>query len=687
MANPIDYSKLSDTALEQIASGKPIDYSQLHDDDLHEIIKSAPKPEPKISPLASIGIGERHLGGAGPIAAGAAQAIPDKIMQWLSGPTLSLEGKSPQEIQQALKGKSPTQVNAALKSMGIHGDVGPTTSSQLYEEAKKPEEELYAQSQKQQPLGTGVGSLIGTGLAFEGLGQISPTLMATSKAPEGASLATKALTVGKNIIPHAVNAFIPGAEIAAMESKNRLIGGTPEEAKGLALDTAKGGATASAVVGGLSALAGGLGLAGETKTAKDIKGYYNIGKEGKDLGKVSTQIGDLNAPELVDPVSLHDTQAANNVLDQINKIDDHLGESVGETVKEATANGVTHKADPDAINKIDDLFNKGKAEVAAKQDPEAVPDEDKFDNTRLKKFFDFAKRYTDPSQPGLSSAELQEFRNGLGDFQRRVSFTDPVLAADIRGLVSNLTDDLKSNVMGYKDAAERLSEFRKQVPETILSKDNPVDITKLRLSGTRNSQARLMNQLKSVIRGLNDPKNVTAKGSYTNLLQGLQKFHTDELVRQAKALGENKQVNTVFQNTGVTPDSIADSIKTAATKSKLLQDYTGHNLDLASLAKNPSQIVTKPLGWAANKLGVARSGENAVLNTGKRLYNASSEDLEALAGKLEQIPAQKSLGSALRKAVNSKNSSEKNSILFTLMQNPDTRRIIQSGEFYVGTGD
>lgn len=659
MADPIDYSKLSDETLQKMSNGHQLDYSSLPDQDLHEMAKHADAPTPApISNLSAVGAGIRHLGGLGPITAGAAQGLPDKVMSVLHN------------IAPSTVSASPTQVNAMLAAMGIKGDVGPTSSSALYNEAKQPEEQRLEQAQSQHPLMTGAGKLAGDVLAFEGAGMLSPKIALADDAGRLAKIGA-----------HVGNAFIPSATVGAMESKNKLIGGTPEEAKGLAKDTLKAGALGSALVGAGSAIAQGAGsLLDNTQMGKDIKGYYDIGKEGKDLSQTSTQLGGLESPQLIDPVSLHDTQAAQGVLGKINAIDDHLGERVGQTIDKATQNGINIQADQDSSKLIDDVFNTGKAKNALEKDQDVVPDEDKFDNTKLKKYFDLANRY---KSQGLNPAEMQEFRNELGNMQRRINYNDPYLAADLRTLVTKLTQELKSNVPGYEDAANRLNEFRKEIPETILSKDNPTDITRLRMSGIRNVDTKLVNQLKSVIRGLNDPNNVTARGTYTNMLQGLQRFQTKELMRQASG----KQLQSAFDATGISPESIQNSIQSAATKSKLLQDYTGLNVDPLEALRSPTKLLTRPAGYLANKLGSAMSGENTVLNTGKKLYSASDDALQGLADKLDQVPAQKTMAGALRKAIEAKNPTAKNAVLFSLMQNPDTRKLIQSGEFYVGAGE
>ena len=205
----MDYSKFSDETLKQSASGKPIDYSKLSDDELREIAPApatakevpaaleAAKPVGKqYTQLESAGKGVQQgalLGGADELA-GAAQAIPNALQ--------SLG----HNIAPSLVGMSPTQMNEYLKSQGTKGDVGPTSSKELYKEAQKEEQGKQKEAEKQNPASYIGGNLAGGALGFSGakaLGAI-PEL---AKGAEGAGALARASRVGAT----AVNAAPIGA--------------------------------------------------------------------------------------------------------------------------------------------------------------------------------------------------------------------------------------------------------------------------------------------------------------------------------------------------------------------------------------------------------------------------------------------------------------------------------------------
>jgi hypothetical protein len=68
-----------------------------------------------------------------------------------------------------LVGKSPTQVSEELAQQGFHGDLGPTSSGELYDDAVAEGREELATAEEQHPWTTGVAD-VATGIATGGLG-------------------------------------------------------------------------------------------------------------------------------------------------------------------------------------------------------------------------------------------------------------------------------------------------------------------------------------------------------------------------------------------------------------------------------------------------------------------------------------------------------------------------------------
>ena len=95
--------------------------------------------------------------------------------------------------------------------------------------------------------------------------------------------------------------------------------------------------------------------------------------------------------------------------------------------------------------------------------------------------------------------------------------------------------------------------------------------------------------------------------------------------------------------------------------------------------------------------GLAQTGRGAVLTTsylagratsskpaqklanmGRALYSAPAETLNGLAQKLEANPALSMYGKALREGLQNGDSAKKNAALFTIMQNPNARALVEA---------
>jgi len=685
----MDYSKLSDETLKQIASGQPLAYDKLNDDELKELASSSPKEDEhkeEPSTLHDAGMGAVQgmtLGGADELG-GAEQAGLNMGMSALHN------------MMPSLVGKSPTQVNAALKAMGVKGNIGPTTNTEEYRKGQKETEADFDAAKGRSPLAYGAGELgggIASGIASGGvLPEIAgaKTVAALDAIPGVQPWLAKA---GAS----AINAAPIGAAFGALGSKGNLIGSTPEEKQQLLADTGKGAATGSALGLGLSALGSGIkagaGALADTQIGQRIGQAFKMGQEGADLGSNTSQLGTLEDPaSLQNPLSLHDTSAAAKMVTEFNNADEHLGQLVGETVDGATKQGMVIKADPLLTKKMNSTFrdienvdlpeDTGTEPEASVDEQSAAPSEESAVNPTFKDFSVLANKL---QTEGLTPIELQQFRNDLGDYGRKLYMKDQIASSQAFGLTSDLTNLLRKQVPGYADAATRLNEFRQFVPETILSKDNPQDITALRASGIKNVDTKLLNNLKGMVRNLYNPDSNQARGSYSNLLQGIQKLAQNENTRKAAAQAAGKDFKTVFDQIGYQPQDIENFLKQSAFKSNVIQRYSG-GLSMAE----PIKLTDKVVGKVANKAGLARqtaNNSNPILDTSKKLYASSDPALKGLSSRIRDLPGQKGMADALDRAIDNKDVAAKNAILFSMMQNPNLRTVIDSDNLTLQPGE
>ena len=618
---------------------------------LDEIYSAPPSKEAQQTPstLSDAETNFAHLGGLGPVAAGAGEAIPDVIQSFLHKNLPSMVKASPSQVNAALKSLTEPASKYAIPG-GVKGDVGPTSYGTVYRNASDERSALEDAAQKRSPYAGGLARLGGDALAFTGAAALSPSILAA--APKGAGLIQRGLT-------SAVNMALPGAAAGAVGSSGHLIDATPQEQAQVGRDALHGGETGSLLGMGTAVAGDLLKPVGKAIADSDMGQYFKMGAEGHNLSSPESRMGTLSNPEgLGDTVSMHDTQAANKVLDGLNTMDEHLGQDVGDAVKAGTDKQIRIEATPELNSQIKNL-----------------------ESTLGTDFSDTMQKM---NTQGLDPSELQEFRNDLADYGRKIYSQDPVAASEVFNATKELTAQLRQQVPGYTEAANRLNEFRRLIPETILSKDNPIDVTNLRVSGTRNVDTKLLNNIKGMIRGMYNPDNAKAQGAYTNLLQGINKLQQNEQVRKVEAQAAGKPFQTVFDKVGVQPQDIESFFKDAAAKSKLIQNYTGlGDVELNPFKISPLKTLGQASDWIGNKAGIVYGkmgsvAQNPVLNVGKKLYAASDDALRDLSKTLDSIPGQKPMSTALNKALDNKDSVAKNAVLFSIMQNPNLRSIVGS---------
>lgn len=665
----MDFSKLSTPTLKAMKSGEMPDFSKLSTEELQEIKKglseqgqqqAAPPPEDQAlpGPLQQQDPGTLHDFGKGMVH-GAAFGGDDEVGGGLQS-LLDMAQSAGHNIAPSLVGASPTQSNEALEKQGFK-NAGPSSEAQFYRKAQEEDDADNKAAGNRSPWAYNGGQLTGGALSAILTSGMAPELMS---AGEGAGILAKTAA-------HAVNAAPIGALYGSLESGGHIIGANnTDEALKVLKDTGTGALTGSVVGAGLSLAGQGLGALAKTDAARKIAGYYGLGKEGIDLGDKATQLGTLANPEtLENPLSMHDQKFAGQMLDGINHWDDQLGQEVGETVAQATQNGTRIKAKPDLVQRIDQLFKNLPENLIGDQGVEETLSGE-YGNDQFKKMYDMARQLQSPE--GISPVQLQQFRNELAATTRKLPYDQQYIISEAYKVVSDLTKELRQSVPGYELAANRLNEFRQSIPETILSKDVPSDIANLRMSGTRNVDKKLTDNIVNIVKGLYTG-NAKAQASYTNLLKGINTLNQSEMARKASG----KIGQTLFEGSGIQPQDVENMFKQGAWRSKLLQEY--NPTPGVTLGKNGFGV-SGGSDFVANKAGQAAKsvGQSPMVDISQKLYNASDESLKSMTPNLRQVPGGSSIADALDKAIANKNSVGKNAILFSILQNPALRSLVDS---------
>lgn len=527
----------------------------------------------------------------------------------------------------------------------------PTDFKNKYRQHQQQAEKFYEQNKEQHPISANIGELggaLGTGILTSGYGLMS----AAPSIAEGI----------------AGGALLGGAQ-GALSSK--ATSDTDAGKEQIAKDTLSSGA-----MGGL--LAGGIGLAGKAggavvgKIAPNMENHpwlrqigkaFQFGKEGKDITSESQKLGGL--------VNTN-TEAATDLMTRINTADETLGRAVGQSIQDATNDGVILSIArdlQDTAKNVGDYVTK--VNPAFAQDPEVI-----------KTFAKISNLNSD-----ITPTEALTIRDSLQDVLDKLQGDNSTVANATRKMITSLKDNvvhtIKEQVPGYKAAADRFQEFRTLIPETLMSKGKPVEVTGIRSGTLGKPDLKLFEAAKEMYSGATKPgtSNEVAQQTFSKFSEGLKAFENAENVRQQ--LGE--QVEPVMSKLGgETSEEILKGIKNKADEVAMLHQAGGQNPQegMGTLAKSTflGDLATTGRGKGiayANKIGLAAKSLAPVGNFGKNMYNLPVEGLQEIGNVLKSNPATATLGNALHKGLENGNSAMKNAAIFSILQRKDARELLE----------
>lgn len=527
-------------------------------------------------------------------------------------------------------------------------------------------------------------------------GMIAPAVLtAGATLPEDAAIlgakGAAKLTAGQ-VAKYAGKQALVGAGTGAVASglqseEGHLIGATPEEQSKLGADIL-GGAATGAVFGG--ALGAGAKVipqavgAAKSKVSNTISNYisespfWRQAQKAKELGEDGINIyktSDINGPIGETTGLIHgDTNATRDLVDRIYNVDGKLGQNVGDAINNATEQGVTvDLTDPmlQSVNKFKDLLNNNQTLLA---------------NPKAQKLYDTIFQMGDFDAGNLTPKEVQSLRNDVLDFAQSVKQTSPDVASLGYQFQGQINDLLKDAVPEYKTAAERFEQFRRLVPETIISGTTPVDISGIKLGNLKNDEAKLFSATKGMIQGSETPgtSNSGAKETLKNFLNGINEFDTAEQARIKAGLVDVNDLPKMINS---------NDQSQAAAMQKLVQDRSDQSALLKQAWRvNPQENASSSIKGAtfgrgsvmnmANKYGLYKDSltkpMKAPVDLVKNLYGASEAQLNDIGQKMSNIPGIASVGQALVKGLKDKDSMGVNAAIFSIMQNPQARILINA---------
>lgn len=500
---------------------------------------------------------------------------------------------------------------------------------------------------------------LGTERLVSMAGKLSPRAAAflSARAPAGA------LT---KIAGKGVQGAIQGAPLGAAYG----FGGsenTIEQPVELAKDTISSAKTGSLAGLGLSAAAQTgkaaikkVGdLASDSKFLTQMGKAFKYGEEGKNLG----------SNKLQDQLSTLPSEYSQDMVTKIMSVDEDLGKAVGAAITNAQNSGVKINIDPElqaSGQKIFKTIFQDNPTLADILDPKS------------------AKLLQTISQKGmgdLTPVEAKAFRDELYSLSDKLTGYNSDQAnfakSQARGLASKLNQTLKEQIPEYQQASAQFEEFRRLVPETIISKGTPSQYEKTFIGDLKNPELKLYESSEDMLKHSQLPgTGVEAqRATMATLGRNMAKLEQNNPEAVRKLGGNAADVMSGLKNKSDELAMIRQSMG-VEPHGALGKHATGQLFGFGSSVSAKGMSV-------ANKLGIVSKGikQSAPVKLAGSVFGAADDALRGVANRLKGSPATSTMGQALETALNNKNEVAKNAVLFKLMQEPDFRNMLREEGF------
>ena len=538
-------------------------------------------------------------------------------------------------------------------------------------------------------------------------GQLAGGVTSGLLLPGGA--AAKAATAGGRALQAAKTGATVGAEFGAIQglgdSEADITGGAGEYAKELASDVGTG-ASAGAVLGGI--LGGSISAVSDagkwiTGWLKDHKATshmintYKAGKEGFNI-KPSSYADEVNPNR--PSYNTEKDLAVEDLANRIHEADKALGKRISDSLNVAEKNNVVVKIDDEletAIRKmeslektfmtdtgeqaalgLDDMLARVKS-AASMADDDAAMVLAAVEEGSLAP--EVARDLIAAKNGGLSPNKAKDILNDLQVYIDHFN-TKATQGTGTKRVVKQLNEfrtmlrtKIGKEVEGYNNAAAKFQEFRKSMPEKLLSKkslrsNNPM---------IKDLEAKNVNdKLKDLI---DDTAESVAIGDIGE--DGVRKVtdikHYLDQVKQREGKSEILDILGYENGTG-----FADEIdKLQNMAGTMIKSKAASPLDPNRSTTMGSGVVDYLLsagqGLNYRALNAAgRATQSPSLKKAGSLYNASMDTLKKAVNKLQKsnIQGLGQLGNSLNKAIAEGNQSKRNAALFVILQRPDARKAL-----------
>lgn len=571
-------------------------------------------------------------------------------------------------------GFGPAAVDEQLEAQGF--EVPGTSLEDTYRDYQKGSEQAFKAAGDRSPVANTLGNLGGSVASGTALGG---ALGIGSKAKNAQSAwdiykSQGKLNAAADLLKKGATTYAKAAPAIAAESALVSEGNLSNEQgrEKLGKDVLSGLGTGLPVVLGMEGLtevaapAAKAGLnAIDDKFSKFVQDTpflrkYGIGIKHGEMGTKPTTEGGLKNLENLEKIR---TQG---MLDNVYQANDKLGAEVGQSISDATSRGVQVNTAAPIQKSIQELqFTPQKLQT--------ISDEvGSRGNNILGKINSFLNKTASPSETHELINDIDAFI-GKFDATRMKTQSDDDILDILHSVRKNMSEQLKTDVPEYRQAAQRFAEYRQYVPETILSKSTPSDISGVFMGNLKNAEGKLYKGLEELQSG------ATAQGSggkpgrnaYDNLLKGMREFEfkeklrNEDLIKQGKAPNSNPlaQSSDEFEKTMSGFSDEANFLKDVQTvKSPFV---TGQNLI--------SQVGQMGHSGALSTSLLVGRAKKPIQEISRKAYNMAPQKLGELATKMKASPGLKILGQALEDGLANGDQAKKNAAIFSILQNPEAR--------------
>lgn len=556
-----------------------------------------------------------------------------------------------------LASESPSQVDTRLASQGFTGDLTPS-SKDVYEQSLKQNRQALKQAEESNPEAFLAGQVTG-GLA-QGLagGGLLAKMGITGASTAGLPLLAR---MGVGAAAAAPQAAVYGAG----SSEGSLIGDEKAQQQ-LKSDVINAATTGGLIGGAIPGVGAGIGkiadVAADSPFLRQLAKSFRLGsKEGIDIASEADQIGKLAGKS---------GEKSKELVDRIVETNKALGEDVGKSISNAAKNNIgielnreikdTATKITSAIENDRSLINEFGSDLAQLQSGGTVTADKAY--AIKKKLEEFSDLIYGSNDPGTNLLQKQ---------------------------ISSLTDlvdaSLKTAVPAFKTASERFAQFRRLVPESIISGSTPTEISGITVGGLRKSKEKLYDKTKDLIENLTDtgPSSLESKASFNILSKNLDKLSASE--KQRVLNGEITE--DIFKKLG-SPKELLSQIKEAsdiANITKLGSMGASPKISksviqgIGDVGKSAAFNVANKIGRSTNipllKEGIELAGGAAkgTAAVSRALFDLPDEALTRIATSLKESNPNSQLADALIDAISNGDIAKKNAAIFSIIQNPTLR--------------